>query len=75
MSSDSEFDENAASDHQSDSEENGIEETEEATTSNDQTNGENTENLAATWNDLVSLAQSHLYIKTELHNILNLNLI
>lgn len=54
MSSDSEYDETAASDHQSESEENGNEEIEEATTSNGQTNGENSESSAATWNDLVS---------------------
>lgn len=54
MSSDSEYDENAASDQQSESEENGNEEIEEATTSNEQTNGESSENVAATWSDLVS---------------------
>lgn len=54
MSSDSELDENAASDHQSESEENGNEEKVEATISNGHANGENSENTAATWNDLVS---------------------
>lgn len=54
MSSDSEYDENAASDHQSESEENVNEEIEEASTSNGQTNGESSENTEATWSDLVS---------------------
>lgn len=56
MSSDSEFDENAASDHQSEGEENGNEETEEVTPTDGQTNGENAESSPATWTDLVSSA-------------------
>lgn len=54
MSSDSEYDENAASDHESEGEENGNEEIEDEATSNGQENGESSENTAATWEDLVS---------------------
>lgn len=56
MSSDSEYDENAASDQKSESEENHDDTKAEATTSNGQTNEENTEIASATWNDLVSPA-------------------
>lgn len=56
MSSDSEYDENAVSDQQSESKENGNEVKEETTTtSNGDSNGNNSENATATWNDLVSL--------------------
>lgn len=54
MSSDSEYEENAASDQLSENEENGNEEKVETTaTSNGHTN-ENTSENSVTWNDLVS---------------------
>lgn len=67
MSSDSEYDENAASDQQSEGEENGSEENDGAdettTEANDQTNGNSIESSSATWNDLVGSALTFVLMR------------